>query len=73
MASYKKAAEAMCKQCIYDAKGRGAWKEQVTECTDYLCALYDVRPITTSARVDVRSVVKYQRKAKKAGVINARV
>ena len=65
MPSYRKAVNNMCRQCIYDPAQKGAWMEQVTECTDIGCSLYDVRPITTSGRVDVKHVVKYQRKRQK--------
>ena len=67
MPSYKKAINAMCRQCLYDPEQEGAWREQVTACTDYRCALYSVRPITTSHRVDVREVVKYERLARSRG------
>ena len=48
MTSLRKAINDHCRQCIYDNLAAGTWKQQVTLCSVYSCALYDVRPQTTS-------------------------
>jgi len=50
--SLRKVINQHCKDCIYDpqAKGEGSWRQQVTMCTVSECALYPVRPRTTSIR-----------------------
>ena len=35
-----------CKDCIYDEKGAGNWRQQVQNCTVTVCPLYEVRPIS---------------------------
>ena len=40
--------DAMCCYCIYDPHQKGAWREQVANCTDKVCPLFEVR--TKSAR-----------------------
>lgn len=42
--SYRKILEAMCRQCIFDAKAPGSWRAQVGACTDTKCPAYPVRP-----------------------------
>jgi hypothetical protein len=63
MANLRKAIDAHCKECIYDKQGEGSWIEQVTNCTAYDCNLFPVRPISAGYRVDVKQLVKYERKA----------
>ena len=36
---------AKCCECIYDPKGSGTWRQQVSNCTSWACPLYDVRPL----------------------------
>lgn len=36
-----------CKECTYDDKAPGTWKQQVTLCDAKKCPLYDVRPKTS--------------------------
>lgn len=48
MASYKKAIEAKCKDCIYDPLVSGSWRKQVEECNSWDCPLWDVRPVTVN-------------------------
>jgi len=36
-----------CKECTYDDKAPGTWRQQVTLCGVKNCPLYDVRPKTT--------------------------
>jgi hypothetical protein len=35
---------AKCIDCIYDPKGVGNWRQQVSQCTVESCPLYNVRP-----------------------------
>lgn len=43
--SRKQAINAKCKSCIYDPiSGNGTWRQQVEECTNGGCELFDVRP-----------------------------
>lgn len=47
--SLRGAIDAKCKSCVYDPQsGLGNWRQQVTLCTVYRCALWDVRPQTSS-------------------------
>ncbi len=46
MASLKKCIEAKCKDCTYDHKAPGSWRDQVEQCTVRSCALWEVRPVT---------------------------
>lgn len=47
--SRKKAIDDMCKQCVYDKKATGTWREQVQNCCGYTCPLYELRPMPTTA------------------------
>lgn len=55
--SLRKAINAHCKDCIYDNLAAGTWRQQVTLCSVSSCALYKVRPKTTSPIPD--SVLSY--------------
>lgn len=46
--SLRKAINENCKSCIYDDLAAGTWRQQVTLCSVKSCALYEVRPKTTS-------------------------
>ena len=48
MASLKKCIEAKCKDCTYDEKAPGTWREQVELCRVTKCALWPVRPVTVA-------------------------
>lgn len=49
--SLRKAINAHCKSCGFDNKsGLGNWRQQIETCPCTKCALYDVRPRTTSKR-----------------------
>lgn len=48
MASLKSAISLHCKNCSYDPKCTGTWREQVEMCTVKSCALWEVRPVTTA-------------------------
>lgn len=48
MASLKKCIEAKCKDCTYDEKAPGTWREQVEMCRVTKCALWPVRPMTVA-------------------------
>ena len=55
MASLRKRVDQHCKECIYDPKAPGTWRQQVALCSVILCALHDVRPKSTS-RPSVQSI-----------------
>lgn len=61
--SLRKAINEMCKYCIYSPDEKGSWVEQVTNCTDHLCPLFLVRPLSRGSRVDIKSVIKHEREA----------
>jgi hypothetical protein len=45
--SRTKAINEKCKDCIYDPKVQGTWREQVELCTsEKSCALWPYRPVT---------------------------
>ena len=46
--SLRKAINEKCKDCIYDPKAGGTWRQQVEECTCMDCPLYPVRPVSTN-------------------------
>lgn len=47
--SRSKAIDRHCKDCIYDPiGGAGTWREQVKNCTNQSCALFNFRPLPTS-------------------------
>ena len=48
MASLRKRVNQHCRDCIYDPKSHGTWRQQVTLCAITSCALHDVRPLTKS-------------------------
>lgn len=44
--SLRGAINGKCRECTYDPKaGFGTWRQQVSACTVYGCALWPVRPI----------------------------
>ena len=45
----RKSINEMCRGCIYDNLAAGTWRQQVTLCSVKSCALYEVRPKTSSA------------------------
>lgn len=56
MPSRKKAIEDKCKECVYDVKGEGTWREQVKACCGFSCPLYPVRPMPTIKEIPVEEV-----------------
>ena len=48
MASLRMRVNQHCKECTYDPKTPGTWRQQVTLCAIFSCALHDVRPLTKS-------------------------
>ena len=44
--SLRKCINDNCKNCIYDPKSAGTWRQQVALCSVTSCALYPVRPVT---------------------------
>lgn len=47
--SLRKAVNQNFKNCIFDNLAAGTWRQQVTLCSVNSCALYDVRPRTSSS------------------------
>ena len=47
MMSLRNSIDTFCKECTYDNKAPGTWRQQVTLCGAKNCSLYDVRPKTT--------------------------
>jgi len=48
--SLRKAINNKCKECIYDEKGGGTWRQQVEACTATKCPLYPVRPVSSGQK-----------------------
>ena len=46
MTTRGKAIHAFCKECIYDPKSQGTWRQQAEACSAMDCPLYDFRPIS---------------------------
>lgn len=46
--SLRKSINLNCKNCTFDNLAAGTWRQQVTLCSVISCALYDVRPKTSS-------------------------
>jgi hypothetical protein len=46
MPSLRRAINLTCRQCIFDEKAEGTWRQQVEACTDASCGLHPVRPVT---------------------------
>lgn len=44
-ASFRKPVDDKCKDCIYDDKLPGTWRQQVANCTVTTCALWPIRPL----------------------------
>ncbi len=44
--SLRRRINLMFKNCIYDQHQVGAWRVQVSACTDTGCPLFDTRPVT---------------------------
>jgi len=42
--SLRAVINAKCRECTYDAKASGTWREQVAQCSVIRCALWPVRP-----------------------------
>lgn len=47
----RRAIDQHCKQCVYDPKETGTWREQVTLCAVESCKLHPVRPLAENAVV----------------------
>ena len=48
--SLRAAINAMCKECIYDPREKGAWRMQVEGCTSPNCPLFPVRPLSAKSK-----------------------
>ena len=42
--SLRAVINAKCRECVYDAKAAGTWREQVAQCSVIRCALWPMRP-----------------------------
>ena len=42
--SFRAAIDAHCRDCTYDPKAGGTWRQQVEGCGITSCALYELRP-----------------------------
>lgn len=42
--SLRKAIDAHCRQCTFDSKAPGTWRQQVSLCSVRACPLHKVRP-----------------------------
>ena len=45
--SLRNPIDNFCKECTYDDKAPGTWRQQVTLCGSKNCPLYDARPKTS--------------------------
>jgi len=52
----KQAINGFCKECIYDDKSEGTWRQQVEGCTAINCPLFSWRPITMSTKREQNGV-----------------
>lgn len=43
--SLRNAVNAKCRECTYDTKAPGTWREQVAQCAVVGCGLWSVRPV----------------------------
>jgi len=50
--SLRSAVNSKCRECIYDPKARGAWREQVADCVSANCPLHPVRPVPRDCTVN---------------------
>jgi len=56
--SRTKAINDKCKDCIYDQKAGGSWREQVEACkSEKTCALWPYRPVS-SATISINRKLK---------------
>lgn len=46
--SLRKAINAKCKECIYEAGSAGGWRQQVQACNSHKCPLFNVRPLSST-------------------------
>ncbi len=49
-----KAIRDKCRDCIYDPKDKGSFRQQVTRCLSPQCPLYPYRPQTPAAPIPIR-------------------
>ena len=62
--SLRSAIDAHCRNCIYDpGRGNGAWREQVDRCSSTNCALWPVRPRSSSERLKKADSVHEERES----------
>jgi hypothetical protein len=52
MGAFRKAVNAMCRECIYDSGSEGTWRQQVEACTAPKCPLFSLRPRPVPQRED---------------------
>ena len=44
----REAINANCRSCVFDPANAGNWRQQVTMCSCHDCAIYPVRPVSSS-------------------------
>jgi hypothetical protein len=52
-----RAIAAMCKQCVYDPRAAGTWRQQVAICSSIDCPLWRFRPLPSVAHASIASRV----------------
>jgi len=65
MTTRKQAINGFCKQCIYDDKSEGTWRQQVEGCTAITCPLFGWRPITEALKREVNGVQQQPKQFRK--------
>lgn len=58
MASFRKAIDNKCRDCIYDPHAPGTWRQQVEACEVTSCPLHPVRP-RSSTRLSPEAYNRY--------------
>lgn len=51
-ATLRKCIDAYCKSCLYDAKVKASWRQQISDCTMQQCALFPVRIVVENVNED---------------------
>jgi hypothetical protein len=48
--SLRNSINRFCRECLYDPRERGSWRQQVEACTSPECPLFPVRPRSKARR-----------------------
>ena len=49
--SLRSAINDHCRECSYDPKVSGTWREQIAACPSVNCHLHDVRPVPRTCQI----------------------